>query len=108
MQTLEGRKRGGWVAFGAGIFLMVVIAAVWIWVDHLLAANGIAPGETAMAGYLGRLNVAFLLLVLAGALGVLNGWIMAHTGRPSRMVLIGLFVVFAAAVVLAVTASAQS
>ena len=78
---MSALKQRGWLALGAGAFLAVFMAAIWIWVDRIFAAQGIVQRDAAAAQFLGRLNVAFALVVVAGALGVVNGWNMAHTGR---------------------------
>jgi hypothetical protein len=101
LKTLESAKRRGWVAFGAGIFLVVFVSAVWVWVDRLMA------GQTASgaAAFIGRLNVVFVLIVLCGALGIFNGWSQAHSGRTNRAIAFVILGVFAIALVLAYTAS---
>jgi magnesium-transporting ATPase (P-type) len=101
LKTLESAKRRGWVAVGAGVFLVVFVSAVWIWVARLMA------GQTAQgaAGFIGRLNVVFALIVLCGALGMFNGWFQAHSGRTNRAIAFAILVVFAIALFLAYAAS---
>ena len=101
LKTLESAKRRGWAAFGAGVFLVVFVSAVGIWVDRLMAGQT-APGATV---FIGRLNVVFVLIVLCGALGMFNGWQQAHWGRTNRAIAFGILVVFAVALFLAYTAS---
>ena len=101
LKTLESAKRRGWAAFGAGVFLVVFVSAIWIWVDRLVAGK-IAPGA---AGFIGRLNVVFVLIVFCGALGMFNGWGQAHCGRTNRAIAFGILVVFAVALFLAYAAS---
>jgi MFS family permease len=79
------------------------MAAVWIWVDVLLAANGQSNAETAK--FLGRLNVAFALVVIAGVFGVINGWLTAHSGRRNNLLLIGLVVAFVSGLFVACSAT---
>jgi len=101
LKTLESAKRRGWVAFGAGVFLVVFVSAVWIWVDRLMAGQT-APGA---AAFVGRLNVVFVLIILCGALGTFNGWFQAHSGRTNRAIAFGILIVFAIALFIAYTAS---
>jgi hypothetical protein len=101
LKTLESAKRRGWAAFGAGVFLVLFVSAIWIWVDRLIAGQS-DPGA---ATFIGRLNVVFGLIVLCGALGMVNGWFQAHCGRTNRALALGILVVFAIALYLAYTAS---
>ncbi len=105
LKTLQSRQRRGWVAFGAGLFLVIFMTPVWIWVDVLLAGNGLAQRDAATAQFEGRINVAFGLVVVAGALGAINGWLMARTGVRNRALVFGLIVVFISALIVAYTAS---
>ena len=98
-------KLRGRLAMGAGAFLVVFIAAIWIWIDRLFATRGIAASDPGAAQFLGKINVAFALVVVAGVLGVLNGWVMARSGRRNVALIVGLVVAFAAAVFLAAVAS---
>jgi hypothetical protein len=95
------QQRRGWVAFGAGAFLVVLMGAIWIWVDQLLFAQG----DVAAAQLAGRLNVAFALIVIAGVLGAINGWITAHSGRTVRILVFGAVVLFIGALAIAWRAS---
>jgi MFS family permease len=51
------------------------------------------------------MDVALALVVVAGALGVVNGWLMAQTGRRNRLLIYALIGVFAAAVFVAASAT---
>jgi hypothetical protein len=101
--ALEGLKRRGNVALAGGVVLFVVIVAVWIWVDHLMATSALT--DPAAAQFLGKLNVAFGLIAISGLFGVGNGWVMASSGRRSVPLIIGLLVTFAAGLFLAYSAS---
>jgi hypothetical protein len=105
LQTLQSAKLRGWLALGAGAFLVVFMAAIWIWIDRLFASRGIAATDASAAQFLERINVAFALVVLAGILGVVNGWLMAHSGRRNLPLIVSLIVAFAAAVFIAAGAS---
>jgi hypothetical protein len=101
LKTLESAKRRGWIGFGAGVFLVIFPTGIAIWIDRLMAGQT-APGT---AGFLGRLNLAFVLIALSGALGMINGWRQGHSGRTNRPIVIATVVVFAIAFFLAYTAS---
>ena len=103
LKTLESAKRRGWFAFGAGVFLVIFVSATWIWVDRLMAASGAAGGQ-----FIGRLNVAFALIVLCGVLGMINGWFQGHSGRTNRAIAFGILIIFAIALYFAYTASSAN
>jgi len=97
-------KTRGWVAFGAGVFLIGFAAAIWMWVDRLLlTSNGLQ--DPAGAQLAGRLNVAFGLLVVSGILGTINGWIMAQTGKRNTGLIVAMVLSFAVALFVAYNAS---
>lgn len=106
LATLASQQRRGWVAFGAGAFLVVFVAAVWVWIDRLFASSAITGDPAANAAFLGKLNVAFALIVISGVLGMINGWKMAQTGLRNNRLIFALVIVFAAALLLAFWASA--
>jgi MFS family permease len=99
------QQRRGWIALGSGVFLVVFMGAIAIWVDRLLTANGLLQRDPTAAQFFGRINVAFALVILAGVLGIFNGWSMAHTGRRNNLLVLALVVVFVAALFVAWSAS---
>jgi MFS family permease len=105
LKTLQSQQRRGWVAFGAGAFLVVFVGAIAIWVDRLLSTSGLLQRDAATAQFTGRLNVAFALLIVGGVLGVANGWLMAHFGRRNRVLIFVLVIVFVSALFVACSAS---
>jgi hypothetical protein len=105
LKTLKSQQRRGWVALGAGGFLVVFMAAIAIWVDRLFAAQGMAQGDVAAAQFLGRINVAFALVIVAGILGIVNGWLMAHSGRRNLWLVVALVIAFVSALFIAGSAS---
>jgi ribosomal protein L40E len=107
LRTLASQKLRGWFALGAGAFLAIFMAAIWIWIDRLFAAQGIAARDVSAAQFLGRINVAFALILVAGVLGVINGWSMAHSGRRNLWLLVALLVAFVSALVIAGFASSS-
>ncbi|HEY2475994.1 MAG TPA: hypothetical protein VGI19_14485 [Candidatus Cybelea sp.] len=104
LQSLASAKRRGWVALGAGVCLVAFIGAIWVWLHRLFASQGVSSDATS-AKFLGRMDVALALVVVAGALGVVNGWLMAQTGRRNRLLIYALIGVFAAAVFVAASAT---
>lgn len=103
MATLQSQQRRGWVAFGAGVFMIVLVIGIWIWVDVLLAGG--AQHDPTEATFLGKLNAAFGLLLVAGILGTLHGWRMAKSGRRNVALILLMVVCFAAGLIVAVGAS---
>jgi MFS family permease len=105
LQTLSRAKFRGRLALCAGAFLVIFMGSIWIWVDRLFATRGIAQNDPGAAQFLGKINVAFALVVVAGVLGIANGWVMARSGRRNLALIVGLVVAFAAAVFIAAGAS---
>jgi MFS family permease len=101
------QQRRGWVALGSGVFLVVFMGAVAVWVDRLLSANGLLQRDATAAQFAGRINVAFALIILAGVLGIINGAMMVRSGRRNNVLLFGLIVMFVAALFVACSASSM-
>lgn len=99
------QQRRGWVALGSGVFLVVFMAAIAVWVDRLLTANGLLQRDPKAAQFFGRINVAFALVILTGILGTFNGWSMVKTGRRNNVLVLALIAVFVAALFVACSAS---
>ena len=102
MATLQSQRRG-WISFGAGVFLIVLVSGIWVWVDVLL--TGTAQRDSVEGTFLGKLNVAFGLMLLAGALGTIQGWRMAKSGRRNVVLILAMVVCFIAGLIVAVGAS---
>jgi hypothetical protein len=107
LKTLHSQRLRGWFALGAGAFLALFMAAIWIAIDRSFAAQGVATRDAAAAQFLGRINVAFALIVVAGVLGIINGWSMARSGRRNLWLLVALLAVFVGALVIAGIASSS-
>lgn len=105
LQTLASAERRGWIAFGAGVFLIVFMGAIALWVDQLMAGSATAQADPGTPEFMRRLNVTFALIILAGVLGTINGWQMAHTGIRNRWLIYGMLLVFLAGLYIAYTAS---
>jgi len=103
MVTPQSQRRRGWLAFGAGIFMIVLVIGIWTWVDLLLAGG--AQHDSAEATFLGKLNAAFGLILAAGVLGTIHGWRMAKSGRRNIALILLMVVCFAAGLIVAVGAS---
>jgi uncharacterized membrane protein len=107
LKTQASQKLRGWFALGAAAFLAIFMVAIWIWIDRLFAAEGIVARDAAAAQFLRRINVAFALIVVAGALGAINGWSMAHSGRRNLWLLVALLVAFVSGLAIAGFASSS-
>ncbi len=101
------QRRRGWVAFGSGLLLVIFMGAVALWVDRLLSANGLLQRDPTAAQFFGKMNVAFGLVIVAGVLGIFNGWSMAHSGRRNTALVFALVVAFVAALFVACSASSM-
>ncbi len=101
------QQRRGWIALGSGVFLVVFMGAVAVWVDRLLTANGLLQRDATAAQFFGRINVAFALVILSGVLGIFNGWSMARGGRRNNVLVLALVAAFVAALFVACSASSM-
>jgi hypothetical protein len=101
--TGESERRRGWVALSGGVMLVILIVAVWIWVDRLLGSN--AQNDASAAQFLAKMNVAFGLIAVSGLFGIADGWTMTRSGNRNWPLVIGVIVTFAAGLVVAVIAS---
>src|SRR5262249_38037924 len=97
-----GAKRRGWRALIAGIFVVLLAGAIWLWIDRIFAGNRTALADTSTARLLGRLNVMFALVVIAGVLGVVNGWLMSRSGKGKAVLVYALVVAFVSAFFIAI------
>jgi MFS family permease len=101
-KSVQGQRRRGWLALVAGTFIVLFGGGVWVWIDRLFAGNSAALADPAAMKLLGRLNVTFALIVVAGLLGMANGWLMARTGRRNKVLVWALVIVFISALFTAV------
>jgi hypothetical protein len=86
-------KRRGLIALFAGSFIVLLVGAVWIWVDRLVA-GGTAVADPSDLQVLGKLNAAFPLILVAGILVIANGWLMLRTGKSNSALAWAVIVVF--------------
>jgi hypothetical protein len=105
LQTLASMKMRGWVALVAGLFLVLLISAVWVYVGRLFSAQGVVDRDVATAQFAGRTYVAFALVLVSGLLGVANGIWQIRTGCRNRVLVFAMLVMFAAAIGVAVIGS---
>ena len=94
---LQSMRRRGWAALIAGAFMVVLIVGLWVFILRLLADPTVVPRDPHYADFLGKLFVAFALIILSGLLGIASGAIQIRTGRQSRGLTIAVLVVFLAA-----------
>lgn len=97
VKSLDRERRRGWRGLSAGVLLVLMVGAVWVWVDRLFAGNSAALTDSSTTQLLGRLNVAFALGAIAGLLGIVNGWLVAHSGRRNNALVWAIVVVAIAA-----------
>jgi hypothetical protein len=105
LHTLDSAKRRGWVALSAGALMVVFVVGAWFWVDRTMARQGIPMADVTTAKFLGRIHISFALVVLAGLLGIANGWLMVQSGRRNRVLIFTLVAVFVAAAFVAASAT---
>jgi hypothetical protein len=84
-------KVRGWVALIAGIFLVVIMTCIWVFIaSHV--ASGTASLPTA-----GQLYIGFALIIGGGFLAIASGVWTLWKGRPNLPVGIVMIVLFVAA-----------
>lgn len=98
VRLLESQRRRGWRALYAGVLLVILMCGAALWIDRLFLGNSSTVANQSAMQFLGKLNVAFALVVVAAMLGIANGWIMARTGQRNKALVWVLVVVFLAAV----------
>jgi len=97
-------KRRGLIALFAGSFIVVLVGVLWIWIDRLVV-GGTAVADPSDLQVLGKLNVAFPLILVAGILVIANGWVMLRTGKSNRALAWAVIIVFLVGVFLGFGAS---
>jgi hypothetical protein len=84
-------KVRGWIALIAGIFLVVIMTCIWLFIASHVAA-GTANLPTA-----GQLYIGFALIIGGGFLAIANGGSMLWKGHPNLAVAIVMIILFVAA-----------
>lgn len=88
----KGRRRGRRALY-AGVFLILLVGFIWIWIDRIFAGNATAFSDASSMRLLGRLNVGFALLMIAGLMGSANGWLMMRSGKANIVLIVGLVII---------------
>ncbi len=88
-------KRRGWVAVGAGTFIVVMMAGLWIFLAGIAPSMDITAAQS--AAFFGQLHVGFVLLAVCGSIGIVNGMQMVRTNRINPVLTIGTLVIAGAA-----------
>ena len=97
VKSLESQRRRARLALGAGIFLVLLVGVVWVWVDRLFVRNSAALADLSTRQFLGRLNVAFAMVMIAGFLGIANGLLWVRSGRRNKLLVWAIVIVFISA-----------
>ena len=84
-------KVRSWVSLIAGLFLVVVMTGVWIFIADQIAAG------TAHLLHPGGLYAGFALIIAGGFLAIANGIAMLWKGKPNLVVSIVMIILFVAA-----------
>jgi hypothetical protein len=87
-------KRRGWAALIAGAFMVVLMAGVWLFILKLLADHRLDVSDPSFAAFLGKVFVAFALIILSGLIGIGSGLWQIRTGTQNRALTIGVLVPF--------------
>ena len=84
-------KVRGWIALIAGIFLVVIMTGIWLFI-----ASHVASG-TVHLPTVGQLYIGFALIIGGGFLAIANGVWMLRKGRPNLAVGVVMIILFVAA-----------
>jgi hypothetical protein len=86
-------KVRGYIAIGAGIFLIVLMAGLYIFFGNLAASGSMTLPAGTGAAFFGKLYVGFGLLAISGAVGIANGlWIVRRQKINVALTIIALLV----------------
>jgi hypothetical protein len=99
-------KRRGYVAVGAGVFIVVVMSAVWLWLAWLAGTHQLEMTPD-FAVFLGKLYVGFALVIVCGVIGIVNGIFVVRNGRSNVALLVALIVIFLSALAIMYKASKE-
>ncbi len=88
-------KRRGWVAVGAGTFIVVMMVGLWVFLAGIAPSMDITPAQS--AAFFGQLHVGFVLLAVSGILGIFNGIRMVRANRINPVLTIGALLIAGAA-----------
>ncbi len=97
MKIKEVPRNRGYIAIGAGIFLIVTMAALYLYFGNLAASGAMTLPEAAAAAFFGKLDVGFGLLAISGAVGIGNGlWIVRRQKINVYLTIMGFLVAVSA------------
>ena len=86
-------KARGYVALGAGVFLVVASAGLYLFFGNLASNGSMELPAAAAAAFFGKLYCGFALLAVAGAVGIANGlWIVRRQKINVALTILGLLV----------------
>jgi hypothetical protein len=91
-------KFRGYLAIGAGIFLIVMMAGLYLFFGHLVASGSMELPQAVAYDFLGKLDLGFALLALSGAIGIGNGLWIVRRGKINIALTIVALVVAASAI----------
>ena len=99
--------RRGWVAIVAGVFIVILLTWIWIFIAHAAATpGGILCNDAARDRFLGQIYVSFAMIIACGLLAIVSGIRMVRTGRTSWPFGVALIVLFIAACFIAANGTA--
>ncbi len=95
---MKGVSKGrGYVALGAGVFLVVVSAGLYLFFGNLASSGSMELPAAAAAAFFGKLYWGFGLLAVAGVVGLSNGlWIVRRQKINVALTILGLLVAVSA------------
>lgn len=97
----------GWIAIGAGVFLVVLMSWVWIYIARQSTIEGAILCDAATRDqFLNRIYVAFALIVGCGLVAISAGIHLLRTSRPNWPPVIALLTLFIAACVIGANGAA--
>lgn len=84
-------KARGYVAIGAGVFLIVLMAGLYLFFGNLASNGSMDLPKGAAAAFFGQLDFGFALLAVAGVVGIGNGlWIVRRQKINVALTILGL------------------
>ena len=84
---------GAWASVIAGVFVILVICGIGVFLVAAVFAQGVHFTPRSGAALVGALVIGFAMMITGGVLGVFNGIAQLRTGRPSMPLTIVSFVI---------------
>jgi hypothetical protein len=85
---LRSMKARGWVALVAGVFLVVLMGGIWIYLANAIADHRMTMNTPGSRAFMGQVFVAFALLIASGFVGIASGIHQIRTGTRNRALLV--------------------